>query len=265
MKRILHTRDICVSFGDKTVLDHVTADFEAGVMTAIIGSNGVGKTTYLKAIAQLTRAQGKTELEEDGIFSFNKKEIAYVPQLGALQTRLTVFEMVLLGLVSNLKWHVTKEQTDAVWKTLQDLGIEHLAAQPFHTLSGGQKQLVSMAQSLIGRPKVLLLDEPTSALDLKHQLIVMDLAERYTREQNVVTLFVVHDLMLASRYGSNLLVLHNAGIYAYDRAEVILRPELIAEVYGVRSRVLTLEEGYRMVLPLCPLEPEKKDMQKEPL
>ena len=100
---------------------------------------------------------------------------------------------------------------------------------------------------------MLLLDEPTSALDLKHQLIVMDLAERYTREQNAVTIFVVHDLMLASRYGSNLLVLHNGGIFAYDRAEQILKPDLIREVYGVESRVLSLEEGYQMVLPLHPL------------
>ena len=161
--------------------------------------------------------------------------------------------MVLLGLVSNLKWHVTDEQTEMVWQTLKELGIDHIARQPFHTLSGGQKQLVSMAQSLIGRPKVLLLDEPTSALDLKHQLIVMDLAERYTREQNAVTIFVVHDLMLASRYGSNLLVLHKGGIYAYDRAERILKPDLIREVYGVESRVLSLEEGYQMVLPLHPL------------
>ena len=163
MSRILKTRNISVAFGDKIVLNDVTADFEAGVMTAIIGSNGVGKTTYLKAIAHLTRSRGSTELEEDGIASFNKKEIAYVPQLGNLQTRLTVFEMVLLGLVSNLKWHVTDEQTEMVWQTLKELGIDHIARQPFHTLSGGQKQLVSMAQSLIGRPKVLLLSMEVSA------------------------------------------------------------------------------------------------------
>ena len=253
MSRILRTKNISVSFGDNVVLDNVSADFEAGLMTAIIGSNGIGKTTYLKAIAHLTKAKGTIELEEDGAASFRKKDIAYVPQLGNLQTRLTVFEMVLLGLVSNLKWHVTQEQTQRVWTTLKDLGIDSIAGQPFHTLSGGQKQLVSMAQSLVGRPKVLLLDEPTSALDLKHQLIVMDLAEKYTREQNSVTLFVVHDLMLASRYGSNLLVLHQAKIHAYDKASRILTPELLREVYGVESRVLAAEAGYQMVLPLRPL------------
>lgn len=253
MSRILESRDVTVRFGEHVVLKKVNADFHAGVMTAVIGSNGVGKTTYLKALAHLIRADGRTVLNEGGKRSFVKREFAYVPQLGALQTKLTVFEMVLLGLVNNLKWHVTEEQTSRVYKTLKELGIAHIAAQPFQTLSGGQKQLVSMAQSLIGKPKVLLLDEPTSALDLRHQLIVMDLAEAYTRRENAVTIFVVHDLMLASRYGQHLLVLHNGGVRAYDRAETILTPELIQEVYGVDARILSLPEGYQAVLPLRPI------------
>lgn len=249
--RILETKDVSVRFGDHVILDKVSADFEAGTMTAIIGSNGVGKTTYLKAIAQLISSKGSVALNEAGERTFNKKEIAYVPQLGSLQTKLTAFEMVLLGLVNNLKWHVTDEQINLVYQTLEGLGIEHIAQQPFDTLSGGQKQLVSMAQSLIGKPKVLLLDEPTSALDLRHQLIVMELAKKYTKEHNVVTIFVVHDLMLASRYGENLLVLHDGSIYAYDKAEKILTPELIADVYGVDSRVIDLPEGYQIVLPIA--------------
>ena len=252
MMRVLETKELSVRFGDHLVLDKVSADFTSGRMTAIIGSNGVGKTTYLKAIAQLVRAEGSVVLNEDGVRGLDKKTIAYVPQLGSLHTKLTAFEMVLLGLVNSLKWHVTDEQIELVYQTLSDLGIRHIARQPFDTLSGGQKQLVSMAQSLIGKPKVLLLDEPTSALDLRHQLIVMGLAKKYTKEQDVVTIFVVHDLMLASRYGEDLLVLHDGSVYAYDKAEKILTPELIAKVYVVDSRVIDLPEGYQIVLPLAP-------------
>jgi iron complex transport system ATP-binding protein len=96
------------------------------------------------------------------------------------------------------------------------------------------------------------LDEPTSALDLRHQLIVMELARIYTKEHNVVTIFVVHDLMLASRYGEHLLVLHEGSVYAYDKANRILTSELFADVYGVKGRVIDLEEGYQLVLPLTP-------------
>ena len=101
---------------------------------------------------------------------------------------------------------------------------------------------------------MLLLDEPTSALDLRHQLIVMELARKYTREHNAITIFVVHDLMLASRYGENLLVLHNHKIHAYDSAVSILKPELIETVYGVSNRVIDLPEGYQIVLPLHPTD-----------
>ncbi len=253
MARILETKDLTVRYGDRVILDHVSANFPAGTMTAVIGSNGVGKTTYLKAIARLTPAGGEVWLNEDGTRTLDRRTVAYVPQLGALQTKLTVFEMVLLGLVNHLKWRVTDEQIQRVYATLEELGISAIAEQPFDTLSGGQKQLVSMAQSLIGRPKVLLLDEPTSALDLRHQLIVMDLAQRYTRENQSVTLFVVHDLMLASRYGENLLVLHQGKIYAHDAAKKILYPELIETVYGVSSQILDLPEAYQVVLPISPL------------
>ena len=96
-------------------------------------------------------------------------------------------------------------------KSLEELGLSAIARQPFSTLSGGQRQLVTMAQSLIGRPKVLLLDEPTSALDLRHQLIVMNLAQDYTRKTGAITLFVAHDLTLTSRYGDRILLLQGEG------------------------------------------------------
>ncbi len=254
----LETRNLTVRYGGRTILDHISADFQCGTMTAVIGSNGVGKTTYLKAIAGLIRTEGKVEFCENGERRYRRKEIAYVPQLGALQTRLTVFEMVLLGMVGSLKWHVRKEQLDQVYQVLEDLGITAIADQPFHTLSGGQKQLVSMAQSFIGRPRVLLLDEPTSALDLRHQLIVMDLAQRYTREQNAVTVFVVHDLMLASRYGEYMVVLHDGKVFAQDKAANILNRELIETVYAVSSRVMGLPEGYQIVLPIRPLSEQER-------
>lgn len=253
MERILSTRNVSVDFRDHAVLRGVSADFPSGAMTAVIGSNGAGKTTYLKAIAGMVRSTGEILFTEDGKRISVRDSIAYVPQLGSVHTRLTAYEMVLLGLVRNLKWHVTREQRAQVYETLEELNIADIAGQPFNTLSGGQRQLVYMGQSLIGRPKVLLLDEPTSALDLRHQLIVMDLAERYTRSQNAVTVFVVHDLLLASRYGRNLLVLKDGKTRAFGSAGQILTSGLIEEVYGVKARVERLPEGYLNVIPVSPI------------
>lgn len=250
----LQLLNIGISFGGKNIIKNASASFKGGEMTAIIGRNGAGKTTFIKSVAGLTKHSGEVRLSLDGKNVNAKKNIAYVPQLGALSTKLTVFEMVLLGLVNNLKWHVTDEQLKMVSDILEELNLIGMAKQPFNTLSGGQKQLVSMAQSLISKPKVLLLDEPTSALDLRHQLIVMDLAQKYTRETGAVTIFVVHDLMLAARYAGNLMLINNGGINAFDRAENVLRPELLEKVYGVEISVEKTKNGFLSAIPIRPIE-----------
>ncbi len=248
----LNIEDIHVNFGSKNILNGISADFTGGEMTAVIGRNGVGKTTLIKAIAGLTSHSGKIRLFEDDA-RLSKKQIAYVPQLGSLNTKLTVFEMVLLGLVNNLKWHVSQDQLQMAGNIIEELNLTKISKQPFNTLSGGQKQLVSMAQSMISRPRVLLLDEPTSALDLRHQLIVMNLARKYTVETGAVTIFVVHDLMLASRYGNRLLLLHEGRIKAFDKAEEVLKPELLEHVYGVEISVERTRSGFLSAIPIKPL------------
>ena len=94
---------------------------------------------------------------------------------------------------------------------------------------------------------------PTSALDLRHQLVVMDLARKYTRENGAITLFVVHDLMLASRYSSRLLMLHEGRIKAFDTAERVLHPHLLGDVYDVEASVERTRPGFLNVIPVRPL------------
>lgn len=253
----LTLKNFSVSYGKKEIIKDVSAQFKGGEMTAVIGRNGTGKTTFIKAIAGLEKFSGEKILTSDGKIIKGTKEIAYVPQLGSLNTRLTVFEMVLLGLVNTLKWHVTKAQLEQVTKTLTQMRLHGISDQPFNTLSGGQKQMVSMAQSLISKPKVLLLDEPTSALDLRHQLIVMDIAKKYTEENDAVTIFVVHDLMLAARYGQKLMMLHHGGVKAYDTAENVLKSELLEEIYKVETSVERTKCGFLNVVPIKPIEKHK--------
>ena len=206
-----------------------------------------------KTVAGLLPHAGSALLREDSGEVGTRRDIAYVPQLGAMNTRLTVFEMVLLGLIGSLGWRVTPEQTAQVEEVLRELGLLAIARQPFSTLSGGQRQLVTMAQSLIGRPKVLLLDEPTSALDLRHQLIVMNLAQDYTRRTGAITLFVAHDLTLTSRYGDRILLLQGGKVRAFDSPQEVLRPEPLEEVYQVGVSLQATQMGFLSVIPTKPL------------
>jgi len=249
----LQLEHIMVRYGKRIILKDITVSFCGGEMVAVIGCNGAGKTTLLKALKHIVKYSGSVSLTDETGQQYPMQDIAYVPQLGAVETRLTVFEIVLLGLVRNLQWQVTREQAERVMAMLTKLGLESLSDRSIADLSGGQKQLVFMAQALVSEPKVLVLDEPTSALDLRHQLIVMDLARQYTEEHQAITLFVVHDLMLAARYSQRVLLLEHAGIRMVDIPEKVLKSELLENVYHVALDVERNRAGFFNVIPLRPI------------
>lgn len=252
----LQLEKVSVSYADRTVLRNVSTTFRGGRMTAVIGKNGAGKSTLMKAVAgrSAVKKSGRVRLFDDANGAeYSANDIAYLPQISSAHSRLTVFEMVLLGLVKELRWRVGDEQLAAVERVLEELQLTKLSGRPFNDLSGGQKQLVSMAQSLVSKPKVLLLDEPTSALDLRHQLIVMDLARTYVRTTGAIGIFVVHDLMLASRYGDWMMLLDEADIRLHDKPENVLLPDVLERVYQVEVNVEQNALGYVNVVPVKPL------------
>lgn len=238
-----------VHFGQQKVLCDINCEIAGGQLVSVIGQNGGGKTTLLKAIAGLLPHAGNVRTDLPAQESF-QKSIAYVPQLSQVTSRLTVFEMVLLGLVKDLSWRVTKQTFDRVDETLHQLNINRLADVAVNRLSGGQKQLVFMAQAFVSRPKILLLDEPTSALDLRHQLVVMNAARNYTDQTKAVTIVVVHDLLTAARFSDKLLLLGEGTIKIFDTPEKVLRPETLSDVYKVSVSVEKTDPGFLNVIPL---------------
>lgn len=109
---------------------------------------------------------------------------------------------------------------------LRRLGIAHLAMSYLDQLSGGQKQLVGLAQSLIRQPRLLLLDEPLSALDLNYQFHVMDLVRRETRRRNIVTTVVVHDINIALRHADHVLMLKAGQLLGDGTPAAVITPRL---------------------------------------
>lgn len=141
---------------------------------AIIGPNASGKSTFLKCLFGLLPAAGKIFYDGQDVktMSHEKKmaRIAYLPQEETKAAGFTVFEAVLLGRLPRLRWKVNDEDTAAVMRVLSLLHLEALAFVPFTRLSGGQQKLVSIAQTLVREPHLVLMDEPTNSLDLQKQL-----------------------------------------------------------------------------------------------
>jgi len=240
--------------GSKLVLENINLEALPGTITALVGPNASGKTTLLKCIAGILKSKGSILFDGREITSFGKEEItkyvSYLPQGGFFGAALRVFEVVLLGRVHSLSWRISDEDLDIVAEVLKDLEIENLASSYIDELSGGQQQMVSIAQSLVRNPRILLLDEPTDSLDLQHQLEVIDLIREETLSRKITTIIALHDLNLAARYADEFAVINNGRIHVSGRPESVLTAEMVQSVWGVNSSLYMYGKGVPQIIPV---------------
>jgi len=236
-----------------TVLKDVDMQASPGAITALIGPNAAGKSTLLKCVAGILRPMGRILLDGKEIRELKKRDVAryvtYLPQENPSRAFLTVFEAVLLGRLQTLSWRVSDDDLAVTLRVLEDLGIEELAPRFLDELSGGQKQMVSIAQALVREPKILLLDEPTASLDLQHELEILDLLGDIAREREITTIIAMHDLNLAARYSDKLIVLKDGEVHASGEPKVVLTPEMVRFVYGVNAKIST-DDGTVQISPI---------------
>lgn len=223
-------RGAVARYGQREVLRGVDLSLAPGRMNVVVGPNGSGKSTLIKVVAGLVGFEG--QLLFDGS-ERRPSAIGHMPQDISSHAALTVLEAVLLGRWGQLGWRVGEADLQAVQQMLDRLGLEALAGRLLGELSGGQRQMVFLAQALIGSPQVLLLDEPISALDIGHQLEVLDTVRALTRERQLSTLMVLHDLNAASRWGDDVLLLHDGRVLASGSADAVLTPAHLGQAFRV--------------------------------
>jgi iron complex transport system ATP-binding protein len=219
-------------------------------VVAVLGPNGSGKSSLLRAAAGLQRHTGRVRHE-----GFTPGRVAFMPQDNGCRAALTVLETVLLGRVRALGLRVPEDEVARAAAALGRLGIAALAPRRLSEISGGQRQLVFLAQLLCAEPAALLLDEPTSALDLRNGFGLLGLLRRLAREQGLAVLAALHDLNAAARFADRIAVLSAGRLVAHDRPERVLTPSLLADVYGMEAEVLQTSAGQRIVVPLAPSPP----------
>lgn len=173
--------------------------------------------------------------DENAVYPAGRKS-GLLPQSLPAGVHLHVLESIIVAQRASGGRSNTRSEAQ-VMALLERLGIAHLALSYLDQLSGGQKQLVGLAQSLIRQPSLLLLDEPLSALDLNYQFHVMDLVRQETRQRNIVTVVVVHDINIALRHGDHVLMLQNGALIADGQPEEVITPQSLAKVYGVKGRI----------------------------
>ncbi|WP_290902413.1 ABC transporter ATP-binding protein [Ferroglobus sp.] len=236
------------------ILKGISFRANPGEITAIVGPNGAGKSTLLKIIAKILKPKSGIVLFDGKNLSKEEttKIVSYLPQENSIPGILTVFEAVLLGRLPHLSWRVKREDLEIVRNTITELRLEKYAERYTSQLSGGEKQMVLIAQALVREPKVLLLDEPVSNLDMRNQLEILELIKKFTKERKISTIVVLHDLNLAAKYADKIVIISNGKVRAYGDAKSVLRPEVLAEVYEVEVNISS-SDGNIHILPLRPL------------
>ncbi|EHQ88428.1 ABC transporter ATP-binding protein [Desulfosporosinus youngiae] len=237
------------------IFDGLSLTFAKG-LNVILGPNGAGKSTLLKSIFGLLNYHGNILYGTESITAMNTEEkiklMSYLPQMDVEISTLTVLEMVILGRLPELGYKVTDEDLNIVMDTLESLNITALATRNFSELSGGQKKLVFIAQTLVRKPKLILLDEPVNSLDLQKQVELCQLLQKIVDKQKVDIIVVLHDINLAARYAQHIVVMDEKGsVYSTGKPGDIIKPQMLEEVYGVIANVTYDEQGIPMVSPLC--------------
>lgn len=239
--------DLSVRYGATTALGGVDLTAEPAEVLAVIGPNGSGKSSLIKAVAGLVPHQGRVVFETG---NGSERRIGYMPQDISSRAALTVLEAVLLGRLGRLGLRVKPSDLAMAGAVLDELGLGHLAGRYLGELSGGQRQLVFLAQALASEPNLLLLDEPISALDIRHQLEVMQIVRRLTHERRLTTIVILHDLNIAARFAARIAVMSRGRLICHGSPEAVIEPAMIAEVFGVEAAMSAAPDGALMVTPL---------------
>lgn len=250
--RGLDIHDVTISRGRNTIVRQVTLELSPGQIVGIVGPNGAGKSTLLHAVGGLLPFDGQIQWRGKPM---DFRKVGFMPQHFTVHADLSVLETVLLGLHAELGWRIQDGQTQAAKRILESFGVAHLAARSMQTLSGGQQQLVLLAQRLVRQPDILILDEATSALDLRHQLQVFTLLARYVEETGALMMVAIHDLNLAARYAENIVILHDGAVAASGRFETVMTENILRRVYGIEAELLASATGIPVILPLSIHQP----------
>jgi iron complex transport system ATP-binding protein len=185
-------------YKSKNILNDITMTAYPREITAIIGANGTGKSTILKNICGLLKGSGDIKICGKNINDYNRKDLAsyisYLSQDTVSNALLSVFEVVLLGRVTRLTNSVPDDELVLVRDVLHRLNLEEYASRNIGELSGGQRQLVFIAQALLKNQKVLIMDDPTSNLDLYYQFQIMNILKELTALEHFTTLISLHQL-----------------------------------------------------------------------
>lgn len=265
------------SFGysAKPVFSDVNLSINSGEVFSLLGPNGCGKTTLLRCLNGLLKLQrGNVYLNGADIAELDTvkvaQTVAYVFQGQGVAFPYSVREMVRMGRTPHLGFFASPSQRDAeiAENALFTVGILHLADASYGQISGGERQLVLIARALAQEPSVMLLDEPTSHLDFGNQTLVLQTIAQLAAQKKIAVVMTTHFPNHALHVSGNVALMKKGGFLASGRPEEVMTEENLAELYGIRIRVVQTnvnETGQsRLIVPVMSLGVERVSSARVP-
>jgi len=236
---MLTLKDVSAGYGGEDVIKNISLEIRGNL--SIIGANGCGKTTLLRAVANTLPHKGQIEIYGKSVFDMNRREIslniAMLSQQPSIYFSYSVFDTVMMGRYPHIRGRVsgspTKEDREIVEQSLEAVGLIVEKNRDIAKLSGGQLQRVFLARALAQQPRIILLDEPTNHLDLKCQIEIIDYLKAWATDNERAVIGVMHDINLALRLSDELLVMKNGQMHASGKGREIIAAGVLNEVYGM--------------------------------
>ncbi|MGP0577503.1 ABC transporter ATP-binding protein [Paenibacillus peoriae] len=251
----LKTANLDIAYEDRLIVEDLNVEIPQGKITALVGSNGSGKSTILKTMARIMNPKGGSVLLDGK--SIHKqstrevaKQLAILPQNPTAPEGLTVTELVSYGRFPYQKGFGSMKAEDRkmVEWAIQVTGMSEFHDRPIDQLSGGQRQRAWIAMALAQDTDILFLDEPTTFLDMAHQLEVLHLLEYLNTSEERTIVMVVHDLNHAARYAQHMIAIKKGKAEAVGTPTEIMSPDVLREVFGIEADIVT---DPRTGVPLC--------------
>jgi manganese/iron transport system ATP-binding protein/manganese/zinc/iron transport system ATP- binding protein len=238
---VIRVENLTVSYGPKPALLDVSLSIEKGLLVGVIGPNGAGKSTLIKAILGFVKRDVGSVWIKGVPAEDAKGLVAYVPQRGTVDWDfpVTVEQVAMMGRYGDIPWYRSPGPQDRriVDEALEMVRMSDFRSRQIGQLSGGQQQRVFMARALAQGSDILLLDEPFAGVDAATERAILDVLEE-AKSKGRTLVVVHHDLATAAEYFDRLALIKQR-LYAYGRPEVVMRQDLLSEVYEGKLRIFT--------------------------